>query len=56
MVERPKRRDPILPMVAAMAALIAILLIAAAVTGEWGFLILGIIAVAAALVPIISRR
>ena len=56
MVERPKRRDPILPMVAAMAALIAILLIAAAVTGEWGFLFLGVIAVAAALVPIISRR
>jgi len=56
MVERPKRRDPIGPMIAAMAALLAILLIAAAVTGEWGFVVLGIIAVAAALVPIISRR
>lgn len=43
-------------MIAAMAALLAILLIAAAVTGEWGFVVLGIIAVAAALVPIISRR
>ena len=43
-------------MIAAMAALLAILLISAAVTGEWGFVALGIIAVAAALVPLISRR
>jgi energy-converting hydrogenase Eha subunit E len=56
MAEGPKRRDPIVPMIAAMAALIAILLIAAAVTGQWAFLLLGVIAVAAGLVPIISRR
>ena len=56
MAERPARRDPIGPMLAAMAALIAILLIAAAITGEWGFLILGLIALAAGLVPIVARR
>ena len=45
-----------LAMLAAVAALLAILLIGAAITGQWAFLVLGFIAVAAALVPIISRR
>ena len=44
------------PMLAALAALLAVLLLAAAVTGQWVFVVLGVIAVAAALVPIISRR
>lgn len=56
MVPKPKRRDPMAPMLAALAALLAILLMAAALTGQWVFLLLGLIAVGAALVPIISRR
>lgn len=43
-------------MIAAMAALLALLLVAAAATGQWAFVLLGVLAVAAALVPIISRR
>ncbi len=56
MADRPRRRDPTGPMLAAVAALLAILLIGAAITGQWGFLVLGFIAGAAALVPIVSRR
>ena len=39
-----------------MGSLIIILLIASWVTGEWGFMILGVFGLAAGLVPLLSRR
>lgn len=39
-----------------MASLIVILLIASVITGEWGFMILGVFGLAAGLVPLLSRR
>ncbi len=39
-----------------MGSLIVILLAASWLTGEWGFMILGIFGLLAGLVPILSRR
>ncbi len=44
------------PLLALMGSLIIILLIASWVTGEWGFMILGVFGLAAGLVPLLSRR
>ena len=44
------------PLLALMASLIVILLIASVITGEWGFMILGVFGLAAGLVPLLSRR
>lgn len=44
------------PLLAAMASLIVILLIASWLTGEWGFMILGVFGLLAGLVPFFSRR
>ena len=52
----PPRRQAPGPLLAAMASLIIILIVASVMTGEWGFLLLGIIGLAAGLVPLISRR
>ncbi len=39
-----------------MASLIVILLVASWITGQWGFMFLGLFGVAAGLVPFFSRR
>ncbi len=52
----PPRRQAPGPLLAAMGSLIAILLVAAVLTGEWGFLLLGLVGLAAGLVPLFSRR
>lgn len=39
-----------------MGSLIVILLVASWLTGEWGFMILGAVGLAAGLVPLLSRR
>ncbi len=44
------------PLIALMGSLIAILIIAALITGEWVFLLLGVFGLAAGLVPFFSRR
>ncbi len=44
------------PLLALMASLIIILLVASWVTGEWGFMILGVFGLAAGIVPLLSRR
>ncbi len=44
------------PLVALMLGFVGLLVAAAAFTGQWVFLILGIIALAAAGVPMISNR
>ena len=59
---RRPRQQPVVepqapgPLLALMASLITILLIASWVTGEWGFMILGVFGVAAGLLPLINRR
>ncbi len=53
---RPPRRQAPGPLLAAMGTLIAVFLFAAWSTGEWGFLVLGLVGLAAGLVPFISRR
>ena len=44
------------PLLALMGSLIVILLVASWLTGEWGFMILGAVGLAAGLVPLLSRR
>ncbi len=44
------------PLLALMGSLILILLAAAWLTGEWGFMVLGLVGLAAGLVPILSRK
>lgn|GEM_PF-1696535 len=44
------------PLLFAMASLIVILLVASWITGQWGFMFLGLFGVAAGLVPFFSRR
>lgn len=43
------------PLLALMASLITILLIASWITGEWGFMILGLFGVAAGSLPLLNR-
>ena len=50
------RRTASLPLLAAMGSLVVILLIAAFLTGEWVFLILGLFGLAAGVVPFLSKR
>lgn len=51
----PRRQAPG-PLLAAMGTTALILIGAAFLTGEWGFLILGIVGFGVGLVPILSRR
>ena len=59
---RRPRQEPVVepqapgPLLALMASLIIILLIASWVTGEWGFMLLGLFGVAAGILPLINRR
>ncbi len=54
--KRPPQRQAPGPLLAAMGSLIAVFIVAALLTGEWVFLVLGIFGFAAGLVPFISRR
>ncbi len=54
--KRPPQRQAPGPLLAAMGSLIAIFIIAALLTGEWVFLVLGVFGFAAGLVPFISRK
>lgn len=56
MAPRPPQRQAPGPLLAVMGSLILILLVASLLTGEWGFMILGVFGFAAGLVPFISRR
>jgi hypothetical protein len=44
------------PLVVAMFAIVAVLVVASLVTGQWWITVLGLVAFAAAVVPIINRR
>lgn len=50
-----QRRVP-LPLLGAMGSLMVVFLIAAVITGEWGFLIIGVIGFVIGLVPILTNR
>lgn len=56
MAQRPPQHQAPGPLLAAMATLIVIFIVAALLTGEWVFLILGIFGFAAGLVPFLSRK
>ncbi len=56
MPSRPPQRQAPGPLLAAMGTLIAVFLIAAWLTGEWVFLVLGVFGFAAGLVPFISKK
>ena len=51
----PQRQAPG-PLLAAMGSLILVFIVAALLTGEWVFLILGLFGFAAGMVPFISRK
>lgn len=53
---KPPQRQAPGPLLAAMGSLIAIFIIAALLTGEWVFLVLGVFGFAAGMVPFISRK
>lgn len=60
MSDRPERRPPQRqapgPLLAAMGSLIVIFLVAAFLTGEWVFVVLGVFGFAAGLVPFLDRK
>ncbi|MGI9606557.1 MAG: hypothetical protein ACR2P0_10505 [Acidimicrobiales bacterium] len=52
----PPRRQAPGPLLAAMSALIAVFIIVAALTGEWVFLVLGVVGGVIGLAPLLSKK
>jgi hypothetical protein len=57
MTERRPARPPVPPALYALAGVVlAALLVASAVTGQWAILVLGVVALGALVVPLQNRR
>lgn len=56
MARRPPQRQAPGPLLAAMATMIVVFLAAAFLTQRWAFLVLGLVGLAAGLVPFLDRR